>query len=209
MPFIQVVFTGHKTFGGYITVDDGRTFPKIFFEPTFDTKLFMVQNGFHQIKITSMSYSETRRNNLVLDNASSVYFDDELKKKFNSTDAHIEHNFEYYDVLTIVVCSDINGNIINTPKYKVDKVTSEIYKNSEKEFENQEKLIQKANEDAKQRETAESSKNKKVKLNLALCWTCVILAVVSVIVHTPAIVCPLLLCAGYYFWNKAKKLKKK
>ncbi len=207
MPFIQIVFTGHKTFGGYVTVDDGNSEPKTFYSPTFDTKIFEVKKGFHQINITSMSFSDSRRNVLQRDNIYSDNFFDAHKKYLNSVDCTINYEFDYYDILTVFVCSDTKGKIIETPKYKVDKVDSNIFNTFKENYNNQE-IILKKRADEQACKAAERTKNEsKYKMLNALCWICFALTVIFMFFGVYIIVNLVPLFCGVAFWFKARKYK--
>lgn len=134
MPYIRIQFEGHKTFGGYLTIDgDVRNEIKL-----TDGQLISVRPGFHQLNINSMNRSELLSNKMRRDNPNSVFYEDEWKKYENSLDCSINHDFAYYDVMTIVIMSGYNKAILETPKYVVNTLSSEQYNTLEKEIEQKE-----------------------------------------------------------------------
>lgn len=127
MPLIHIQLEGHKQFGGYLTVDSGKTHPRVFSEELYDQKIIEIGQGFHEISFNNMSHSELYNNKLRRENYNSPFFDDAWKDYGAMVSCSTNHEFEYFEVMSITIKSDINGRIIETPKFQIKQVTKEQY----------------------------------------------------------------------------------
>lgn len=130
MPYIRIVFKGHKTFGGYLTID-GKKYEE---RKLSNNQLIEVTSGFHQLRLTSMSYTDIERSNMRIDNPNtSVDLSlREYGKLTKMMDCSINHEFEHEDEMTISIMSGINGEILETPEYVVSKLSVDKLKELDK-----------------------------------------------------------------------------
>ena len=126
MPYIRIVFKGHKTFGGYLTID-GKKYEE---RKLSNNEIIEVASGFHQLRLTSMSYTDIERSKMRIDNP-NITFDTSLREYGKLTrmmDCSINHEFKHEDEMVISIMSGINGEILETPEYVVNQLSDEKIK---------------------------------------------------------------------------------
>lgn len=155
MAFILVEFAGQKTFGGYLSIDNG---PQI---QLLDNLLIKVTPGTHYINFSSQSSVQRgiSKINVALGNYKIASWSER-----NSVDGHTTHTFEETEVMRFTVVSDSAGHILSTPQFDYKELYDEDYKGFEQEYAEQQEAL-KASEPE---ETPEERKSTVTELLLCL-----------------------------------------
>ena len=132
MPYIKIVFQGHRTFGGYLMIDGNKYAER----KLQNGQIIQVASGFHQLRLTSMSQTEIERSNMRIDNPRTSFDVSarEYGKLVGMMDCSINHEFDSNDLMTINIMSGINGEILETPTYLVNNLYNEERENADREY---------------------------------------------------------------------------
>lgn len=132
MPYISVELAGQKTFGGYLSIDNGQQIE------LFDDQLIFVEPGTHYISFSSKTNLQRKLTgaNVAVGNYAIAAINEA-----NAVDVDMTYNFDERDVMFFTVVSDAKMHILGEPQCNVKELTEEGVRDAERIYAEQQVLV--------------------------------------------------------------------